>query len=257
MVFLSIAFVVTLILILAASRAISAILMRIVGTPAYFFIVWPGVVIHELSHFIGALVTFTPIHGISLIPEEGVQGELLLGKVVHENTRNPFKKVVIAGAPFIGGAVTLWVFLQAFSGDLTAPLITDVLSGNITAYAVAWWEFIKNLGRTFHYRDWTHWVFVYCIFSISSQLAPSWHDLKYALIGLLELFGVALVGVFILYVAGIHPSASVILWITNVIARYVIFFGLTAAILFFVAAVMGVLMFINSAARYLAGASRY
>ncbi len=255
MIFLGISFFATLVLILNASRLISSLLMRMVGTPLYFFIVWPGVVIHELSHFIGALITLTPIHGLSLTPEEGLKGELLLGKVVHESTSNPFKKVTISGAPFVGGSVALWVFLHALSGDATAPLITDALSGNLAGYTHAWWEFIKHMTLAFQYTYWLHWIFVYCIFSISSQLAPSWHDLKYTLIGIFEISILASVGALFLYVIGIHPSASITLWFTKVVINSLVFFGLTAAVLFFIAALMSITMLINTLARRIAGYS--
>ena len=225
--------------------------MRLIGTPGYYFVVWPGVVIHELSHFIGALVTLTSVQGFSLIPEEGEAGELLLGKVVHEDTHNPFKKVIIAGAPFIGGSLALWIFFRAFAGNISAPSVTEAFTGNIMPYLQAWWQFIVSVGKTFHYQDWTHWLFLYCIFSISSQLAPSWHDLKYALIGLAEIAAVVILFLFILYAAHWQIPASVIQWCSDITVKALVFFGLAAALLFFIAGIMIIISLIDRSARYL------
>ncbi len=69
-------------------------------------IFYPGTVIHELSHFVAAVMLLQPVHNISLIPSR--EGKTLrLGYVLYEK-KDVIRGILVGIAPIVTGILLLW-----------------------------------------------------------------------------------------------------------------------------------------------------
>src|SRR3989338_530680 len=103
-------FAVASVLLLCLSRLTSRSLSLLLGDGWYTFVLWPGVIVHELSHLAGALLTFTRVRGFSVMPEDrhpNPREGRVLGLVQHDEPRGAITLVIISAAPLIGGVVAL------------------------------------------------------------------------------------------------------------------------------------------------------
>lgn len=90
------------------------------------FILFPGTVVHELSHFIIATLTAVPTGELSVLPKidnesgEIKAGKLMLGKV------DPFRHTLIGLAPIIIGLILIYLlgtfFIPFTPGESWLPL---------------------------------------------------------------------------------------------------------------------------------------
>lgn len=185
----------TLLAILLCSRLVSKLIVGLIGESTFNIFMLPGVLVHELSHLVGALLTLTPIRGFSIIPENTGDGEWVLGKVTHDATDNPLKQIVISTMPFFGGAFAVWLsaglLLEGF--QMSAPVVSLTASG-IEHYLFGWGAFVDIFFQSLDWSLWQSWLFVYLTVAICAHLAPSNHDLLYALGGVVEIiFVIALI----------------------------------------------------------------
>ena len=74
----------------------------------FFYFTFLSILLHELAHFIVALVTNGKPRGLSLIPEQTVNG-VVLGKMLSANTRW-YNGTLIALAPLLLWGLAYWVF---------------------------------------------------------------------------------------------------------------------------------------------------
>lgn len=77
------------------------------------FIYFPGTVIHELSHYIAALILNLHPSEIQLFPS--INGKnVKLGHVLYRKYPHDFIRPILVGvAPFVGGLISLWVLVQS------------------------------------------------------------------------------------------------------------------------------------------------
>jgi len=77
------------------------------------FIYFPGTVVHELSHYIVALLLNLHPREIQLFPV--IEGRhIRLGHVLYEKHPDDFLRSVLVGiAPFLGGLIVLWAIIQS------------------------------------------------------------------------------------------------------------------------------------------------
>ncbi len=154
---------------------------------AYWFIVSPGVILHETSHWLACKITFTKVKEVKLMGREG-------GHVTHEK-RNPIVNFIIGTAPFLGGALFLfllaWLLLPGGlrSANLSGGLWTTVKS-MLLAFKIS---FIDHSG----YRKIGFYLFCYLAFTISATLSPSGQDMKNAFVGMVIFLAVLFILVFI------------------------------------------------------------
>lgn len=125
---------------------------------------FPGVFLHELSHFLMAKILRVRTHGFSLIPQSLSNGRLQMGHVETEQT-DIFRDSLIGLSPLIAG--TLFV---AYAGIYQMQLQTlwDVLrNGQMQLF----W---MGLGLLPSAQDFYLWF--YLTFAISSAMLPSESD---------------------------------------------------------------------------------
>lgn len=135
-------------------------------------IYFPGTVIHELSHYMGALLLNLHPREIQLFPV--IEGKKVrLGHVLYEKHPDDFIRSILVGiAPFFGGLISLWILIQAklFPGS-------------------TWWQTL---------------LFGYLILAISANMFSSKQDLVD--VGYLIPFGLCIAFLLYLFPLSISPG---------------------------------------------------
>lgn len=78
----------------------------------------PGTIIHELSHFVMAILLFLPVHEIQIFPKK--QGSYIkLGYVIYEK-KDVIRSILVGIAPIIVGMLAFWWLytISFFTSDI-------------------------------------------------------------------------------------------------------------------------------------------
>jgi hypothetical protein len=149
-------------------RHLQGVALLLTGDPEaaavlYALPLLPGIVLHELSHAITAVLVGARVGRISLRPKR-VKGRIQLGFVPVEET-DVVRTSLIGLAPLLtGSGLILWIGYRVFG--LGAAGVT-LLSGD-------WVRLTAGLSQVSRTRD--IWLWAYLIFSISSTMLPSQSD---------------------------------------------------------------------------------
>lgn len=202
-------------------REIQAVLLILTRSPglaiAMFSLLFlPGVLLHELSHYLTALVLGVPAARFSVIPRSLPGGRLQLGYV--ETARSDIVRDSLVGAApvVVGGAVVAFLALTRLN---LLPLLQDLRAGHL----VTLWSSIRQLPQGSDFPLW-----FYLLFAISSTMLPSQSDrhawLPLAVASCVLLVMAALAGAGPWMLAHLAPLLDSFLGATSVV------FGLSAAI---------------------------
>lgn len=184
---------------------------------ALFSIIFlPGVLLHELSHYLTAVILGVQTAHFSLIPQLLPNGRLQLGYV--ETVKSDFfRDSLIGAAPLIaGGAVVAYLAVTRL--DLL-PLWDAIRNGQ---FGVLWLD-ITLLPTT---QDFPLWF--YLVFTISSTMLPSQSD-RHAWLPLGVTF-VALIGLAVVAGAGPWMLEHVAPAVDRFLSSAAVVFGLSAAL---------------------------
>ncbi len=135
----------------------------------YAIILFPGVLLHEVSHWLTAKIVGVRTGSFSVLPKVGKDGTIQLGYVEYYKTRSvgPIRESLIGAAPLVTGtAVVLLIALNIF--DLPV-LAATIVSGDVD-------QLVMALTTLFGTRDFLLWL--YLIFAISNAMMPSASDRK-------------------------------------------------------------------------------
>lgn len=155
----------------------------------YAIILFPGVLLHELSHWLMATLLGVRTGTFSLIPRLQDDGSIQLGYVEYfkGKTLGAVRESLIGGAPlFAGTAVILLIGYRIFN---VTNLAAAIQSGNISVLSSA-------LGNVFQTNDFLVWL--YLLFAIANGMLPSRSDRRAWPAFLWTLLGIAV----LLYVLG-------------------------------------------------------
>lgn len=133
----------------------------------YAIILFPGVLLHELSHWLAARLLGVKTGAISLLPKMQKDGVLRLGYVEYYRSRtlDPVRESIIGVAPLITGTiVVLLIGHHIFDITLYAGLLQ---SGDLSQLRPA-------LAQLLTAPDFFVWL--YLIFAISNAMMPSPSD---------------------------------------------------------------------------------
>lgn len=133
----------------------------------YAIILFPGVLLHEVSHWLMATVLGVRTGSMSLVPRLKPDGSVQLGYVEYYKgkTLGPIRESLIGGAPLLAGtAVILLIGFRVFS---VTSLAAAVQTGSIDSLTLA-------LGDIFATNDILVWL--YLLFAISNAMLPSPSD---------------------------------------------------------------------------------
>jgi hypothetical protein len=133
----------------------------------YAIVLFPGVLLHELSHWITAKVLRVRTGKFSVLPKSTADGSVQLGYVEYYKTSKvgPIRESLIGSAPLVTG--TAVVILIAFKIFYVPALSTSIVSGDF--------ELLTNaLVDLFETPDFLIWL--YLLFAISNAMMPSSSD---------------------------------------------------------------------------------
>lgn len=211
------------------TRHLQELSLRWVGDPdvalfVYFVIVLPGVVLHELSHWLMAKMLGVRVSGLAIGPvRKGNSQRVSLGSV-RVSKVDPLRSSLIGLAPLLGATAVILVI-----GNLV--LGVDELA---QAMAGSAHQLAARVGLLVQVPDF--WLWLYLIFSVSNTMLPSESDMS-AVRPVLIFLSIA--GLVFLILAGVPNIPQEVVDLVEAVASYLASaFGLTlAADLFFVALV--------------------
>jgi hypothetical protein len=145
--------------------------MRWVGDPdvtliLYFVIVLPGVVVHELSHWLMAKVLGVRVSRLSIGPKRKGRSHMVSLGSVQVGKVDPLRASLIGLAPLLGGttAVLLIGYLALDVGQLAEVMTSGGMEG-----------VLAGLEQAVYVPDF--WLWLYLIFAISNVMLPSYSDM--------------------------------------------------------------------------------
>ncbi len=199
-------------------QAFFLILTRSPGMTQVLFalIFFPGVFLHELSHFFAAKILWVRTGKFSLIPQAQPDGKLRLGYV--ETASGGFiRDALIGAAPLVTGS--LFVAYAAISKMNILPLWGLLRS---STWGALWATLLTVPGSP------DFWLWFYLTFTISSTMMPSQSD-RHAWLPL-GLLVVGLVAVAILAGAGTWMLANLAPAFNQFLQALAMIFGLSGVL---------------------------
>jgi hypothetical protein len=130
----------------------------------YFLIMLPGILIHELSHWLAAKLLGLKTGKISLWPKKSKGNKVRLGSV-GVSRADPLRESLVGLAPLIFG-VGIILLVGALVFDLNAMRQAFVVGD------LGW--FLRLVGKSFWAPDF--WLWLYLIFVLSNAMLPSESD---------------------------------------------------------------------------------
>ena len=175
-------------------REVQILLLLLTRSPTvslgiFAILFFPGVLLHEFSHFMMAQLLMVRTGRFSLVPQVLPEGQLRLGYVETAPT-DLFRDALIGAAPLISGGAAV-----ALLGSSRLGLTP--LAGFLSQQAwPAFWDALRLLPQQNDF-----WVWFYLTFAVSSTMLPSASD-RHAWLPISVVF-VALVGLAL--VTGVGP----------------------------------------------------
>jgi hypothetical protein len=202
-------------------REVQAVLLILTRHPAitvgiFSFLFFPGVALHELSHFIMARLLGVRTGGFSLLPKVMPDGRIQLGYLEAERV-DWFRDALIGLAPLIAGGLFV-AYAAIFPLDLL-PLWEALRTGQFASF----WTSILLLPERPDFLVW-----FYLTFAVSSTMLPSGAD-RHAWLPLGLVFA-ALIGLAVFAGAGPWMLANLAPPFNAFLRGLALLFGLSAAV---------------------------
>lgn len=184
-------FILSAILLFLSSQALLSRLLRLLPLNLLFFILLPGILLHELSHILMAEIIGVRTGELKLRPELK-DNHLTLGSAQIAHT-DPFRLTLIGLAPFVTGIAVLWLLIHFGLEN-----------------SIGYWKLVIG----------------YCVFAIANTLFSSPSDLQSAgvpiilvliLLGIFQLTHVSLPIALLPYLSNLFSSLSRIFSYTLII----------------------------------------
>ena len=130
------------------------------GLRLLYYLLWPGVVLHEGSHYIVAKLLLVRTNGINVGLGRAKKRQISLGSVNIQRS-DPIRESLIGVAPFIVGVSAIWLLVNlGFGISPQSGLSPEQMVRRVAEYA----------------HDWTTWLDLYLIFAVSTAMIPSDSD---------------------------------------------------------------------------------
>ncbi len=126
----------------------------------YFVLLLPGIIVHEVSHWLAATLLGVKVGKVSLGPTKKARGRMRFGSV-RVGRSDPLRDSLIGLAPLIGGSAAILLIADlAFGIEPLSQLPLSQVPAKILAYA----------------RAPDAWLWLYLVFAISNAMLPSEAD---------------------------------------------------------------------------------
>ncbi len=156
---------ISFLLLYSVSYIVRSLWKNIFKGKKYFILIFPGILIHEISHLIGCIISFAKIKKVDFSPTGG--------SVKHEKPKLPLIGMpIISFFPTIGGSFFLFFAFKVSNFNLPDPAGYAFMSELINMIIHNW----KNP---------IFWLLVYLSISIVISIIPSKKDFKNSFWGLL------------------------------------------------------------------------
>jgi hypothetical protein len=146
--------------------------LLLVGRPewaivVYAVVLFPGVLLHEVSHWLTATVLGVRTGGMSLLPRRQPDGSLQLGYVEYYKgpSVGPIRESLIGAAPLVAGTAVILLIGHRIFGVTTLADAIRAGDVNVLVDAMAQVLSIPNV-----------FVWLYLIFAVSNAMLPSKSD---------------------------------------------------------------------------------
>ncbi|MFB0547179.1 MAG: hypothetical protein ACETWB_09730 [Anaerolineae bacterium] len=130
----------------------------------YFLSFLPGIVVHELSHWLAAKLLGVRTGRISIWPAKKSRGKIRLGYVKVART-DPLRSSLIGLAPLLGGSLIVFLIGQLIFGF---GELEDILTSGDWSLS---WRYLWDCTRVPDF-----WLWLYLIFTVSNSMLPSQTD---------------------------------------------------------------------------------
>lgn len=146
-------------------RHIQALAFLLTGNPGcavrlLFYLLLPGIFLHELSHYLAAKILLVPVKSFDIGIGRARSRQVSLGSV-NVARSDPVRESIIGAAPFIVGIGAIWL-IASWGFGLTGET-------NLSIAPVP--ERVQEYSR-----DWRKWLDLYLIFAVSTAMIPSESD---------------------------------------------------------------------------------
>lgn len=165
--------------IVILSFLINTILVNSIGG-IYRVFVAPGVIIHELSHALGCMLTGAKITSIQVFKKDG-------GEVRHTPPKVPIiGQIIISLAPFFIGFLAIY-YIAKVVGVKTIPL--DIGSALFAQPLQILWEMLRSI----EFGSLITWLAFYLILTIAVTMTPSSQDLRNVILSVITVIAIIFV----------------------------------------------------------------
>lgn len=125
-----------------------------------FYLLLPGVILHEGSHYVVARLLLVPTNGMNIGIGNSKRKRVSLGSVNIQRT-DPIRESLIGIAPFLVGIGAIWL-LAGWGFDLwpNSGLSLAQMVQRVQEYSY----------------EWTTWLDLYLVFAVSTAMIPSESD---------------------------------------------------------------------------------
>jgi hypothetical protein len=130
----------------------------------YFLVMVPGIVLHELSHWLFAQILGVKTGKMEIWPSRSGQGRIRLGSV-RVGRADSFRASVIGLAPFITGCLVIYLIGDFILG--ATYIIDPLLRGDFAVFQ-------NNLSGFVPAADFYIWLYI--VFAVSNTMFPSEAD---------------------------------------------------------------------------------
>lgn len=182
----------------------------------FSFLFFPGVLLHELSHYLTARLLGVRTGRLSLFPSLMPGGKLRLG-YVETAQADILREALIGAAPLIAGGAAV-AYLGVWQLGL-APLAGMAAQGD-------WPELLQTLGALPAQPDF--WLWFFLAFTISSTMLPSASDRRAWLP--VSIVALTLAGAAILAGAGPWMLENIAPWLNQALRSVAAVFGISLAL---------------------------
>ncbi len=160
----------------------------------YFFLFLPGIFLHELSHYVMAVVLRVNVGKFSLWPQKKGK-ELVLGSVQVRGV-GPLRHSLVGAAPLLFGSLAVLIIGRFLQFDVLGQLI---LRGDLT-------RILDTVVTSIATPDF--WLWLYLLFAIANAMMPSASDRVYWLPVLLFLAVIVSVAVGMGFITSVPSSVQ-------------------------------------------------